>query len=380
MTLRILLPNIIVIALFIIIIFFIVIYLKKWQKQNAIKQCQGKISSLLSEISPTFHQEKKSSQLWADILDKKEYLNTLCSNGSMIVYGTTEMGLSTIFKKITNKINSDYDRTHRIAIYINIPDLPCTIGTIESSLPEDIYRLVLSSTINELLWNLENSIGKKIYNQSGLPALDTRLKDLLCNSIIEMPVTEIAQTFNETMALLDIKQIKICLDNITIVKPEKLPFLLSLLMRTFQSSGRMDLVFGGEMEKLQLIIDTREGPVGIQFGHDIFLGLNVNELLLPHTEDIEHISTEGSLRAHFIQHALTKINLYPEASPSSFQQYIKNVFLDSDSWITLFQFHNGDLEMIMNSLHPLLDWTRTNNTRINHDNFQEIYTQLANNS
>jgi hypothetical protein len=208
--------------------------------------------------------------------------------------------------------------------------------------------------VDPLLQDLAEEMGEEAFLKSGLRSLDIELKDQLAASIVDMPVAGISQTLSDLWNLAGIAQVKLCLDNAAEVRFEHQAVLLSLLLRTFEHTRQADMVIGGKMDELQLMASTSQGPVGIQFGHDIFLGLNLEDLLLPHADEID-IELDGGPRSAWLTAVLSEAG-----DTVSLEDFKNNLFDPPENWKQLFHDCGGDLGRTAGVIAAVVAWKQKN--------------------
>ena len=297
---------------------------------------------------------------WIDILTQQGYIEPLYASGSMMILGSPGMGLSEVLKQMVRHLNSHFGEERRMGIYLDAKQLTCVVALtgaeqgVENSFPEEIYRAIVVHMVDPLLQDLEEEMGEGPFLKSGLRSLVIDLKDQLAASIVDMPVAGISQTLSQIWNTAGITQVVLCLDNAALVRCEHQAVLLSLLLRTFEHGRQGDLVIGGRMDELQLMASTPQGPVGIQFGHDIFLSLNLEALLLPQA-DVFDIELEGGPRADWLAGVLSDAG-----DAVSLEDFKTNLFDPPDSWKQLFHDSQGDLEKVARAVVAAVDWKQKN--------------------
>jgi len=277
-----------------------------------------------------------------------------------MILGTPGMGLSDVLKLVVRHLNSHFSDEHRMGVYLDARELTCVVEltgdeqSVENSFPEEIYRAIILAMTEPLLQKLAERMGETPFLKCGLRSLKIELKDHLAANIVDMPVAGISQTINHIWEIAGIKQVKLCLDNASLVQYEHQAVLLSLLLRTFAHSRVGDLVIGGRMDELQLMSSTSQGPVGIQFGHDIFLGVNLEALLLPQA-DMLGIDLEGGPRADWLS------AVFSEAGYAvTLEEFKNNLFDPPESWTQLFHNYQGDLNRVSKAVETAATWKQEN--------------------
>jgi hypothetical protein len=297
---------------------------------------------------------------WIDILEEQGYIEPLYARGSMMVLGAPGMGLPEVLKQIVRHTNSLIGEEHRMGVYLDAKQLTCVVEltgaeqSVENSFPEEIYRAIIIDTVNPFLQDLAERLGEEPFIKTGMRSLDIELKDQLATNIVDMPVAGIGQTLSQIWDMAGITQVRLCLDNAAAVRPEHQAVLLSLLLRTLEHNRQGDLVIGGKLDELQLMSSTPQGPVGIQFGHDIFLGVNLEALLLPQADAIG-IEIEGGPRFDWLSAVLTEAG--GAVSPEDF---MSRLFDPPESWKQVFHAYEGDLERAAVLIAAAAAWKQNN--------------------
>lgn len=326
------------------------------RKQILDKNIKELTKSFVLHSSLDLNIDEISHKIWLEVLEKNGYLSQLCESGSMLVIGTSAMGASSVLKWIVSTINKNVKETHQMGFYYDINE---ALLENENTFPEIIYQKIIIKMFESLLSLIENNLTKKNFLQSRLLFLKNTLNEKLDNNIIDMPLADISKVMNDIFNILGIDQVKLCLDNISNLHTHQLAFLLHLLMRTFEKTGKYDLVISGILDQLILMTDTPQGPVGLQFGHDIFLGLNLEELLLPQTDKIANFLDFG-IRSEYLNGVLEYLGFSLDKDIYGF----KDIFTTPNTWKSLFHLMNGNLDQIMHAIPIIMNWYKDNKKKI----------------
>lgn len=330
-------------------------YFQQQSKQRLQAACRKAAEEVIQSWLPDAPSNSVYAR-WVDILKEQGYIEPLYANGSMLILGAPGMGLTEVMQQVVRHLNTCFAEERRMGVYLDARELTCVAPltgdeqSVDNSFPEEIYRAIIVSLIDPLLEKLAEQMGENAFSKSGLQALDIELKDHLAANIIDMPVAAISQTMRQIWDTAGITQVKLCLDYAALVRCEHQAVLLSLLLRTFTHSRQGDLVIGGRMDELQLMSSTPQGPVGIQFGHDIFLSVNLEALLLPQA-DVFGIDLDGGPRADWLA------AIFMEAGyAASLEDFKSSLFDPPESWKQLFHLHQGNLEMVAKAVAAAAAW------------------------
>ena len=335
------------------------------KKQNLFKIHQA-AQDFVNSTTPDIKAESEAKMIWLKIVKSNGYLKSLHNKGSQILLGDSSMGVSIFLKDAARFTNDQFNTHQHYAAYINTWEAVNIAHEHEDiAFPEDVYRAILTSNINPLLLSIEEKLGEKKYLESGLPELDLQLKALLDNTIIEMPTVEIARTLNEIWSIVGIAYFRLFLDRLSSVNAEQMPLIIDLLMRTLQQSGKADLVIGGGSDDLILIRDTPEGPIGVQVGHDIFISLNLEDILIPATDNLDDVYLGNSPRGEFIKVILKDLPSGVKAVTMS--DFENNLFEPADGWKFLFAATRGDVDKIVETIPLIIQDYNDNHKKISRE-------------
>ena len=265
----------------------------------------------------------------------------------MIVFGTQGMGRTLLLKWLACQINNEFSTTKESAVYLDITEFIREQEKVGFISAEETYRTTVRSTITPFLRILQVVLNNKIYTRSKLPKLIGELQEELKLGMLRISPNHIQISLNRILHTLAINRIKLILDNLHLIKRENQPILLEFFLQTFGRNENIDVIIGAELNKLQLMCISSEGKNGVELGHDLFVALDLEQLITPKVDLKGGIYFGADPRKDLVLGVINYF-LYEYGQKSGFGKIenLKEVFDPDDIWRILFNLCKGDLTRI----------------------------------
>jgi len=352
-----------------LIIFLIIIFIggiggvvywivEEQQKRHSLNRCVETTPSIVASLVPDT-DISLAHKAWLQVLLQRHYMDKVNTPGAVLVLGGDEMGRETILRFVAQQINSRFPRTRTFSIYFDIAPISRVSQLMGKTILEEMYKRIVWNLVAPFSNSIYEILGEKDYRRSGLANLTNKLHLMLVKNSTEISYAEIRITVMEIWRILGIERTRICLDGITELGNTFTPYLLTMVMKTFGQSGKVDMIIGGDSRQITLQSRTPNSLIGMQLGHDILLAIDMDALLIP---ELSNIDTSDDIRLDFLASVLA--NSDSAIAQTISREKIIQLFSPPNSWKYVFEKTNGNLDIIARAMIKIAEYTQINGGKV----------------
>lgn len=302
---------------------------------EAIAQCRAGDQS---SIGPHTDQ-------WAEIVLRFSNTDLLAGPQNALVFGTKPMGRQAVVTRIANLVNTRFSAERHAAVYVDLQQMVSASTVYTWTSVDAVYRELISSPLSWVRTKLRLKPDRELQKH------ETQLAALLDTPVSKLNALALRDTFYAWMDRLNVRSLSFYIDDVSALAPGFIPVLLQMLLDTFPRGGRVSFKLAGLKQALKLEERAKRGAVGMQFSHDILVGLDLEQLL--QTSDVNASSFDP--RQVFLLTCIQKLapGLAARVEPKPDPTW-ENLFDPPGVWVNLFKGADYDMEVIGIALENLL--------------------------
>jgi hypothetical protein len=282
---------------------------------------------------------------WAETVLKSSNRELLTGLQNAIVFGTKSMGRQAVMLRLANLVNARFNVDHHAAVYVEIEQMVSASTVYTWTSIDVIYRGVVSAALTWARTQL------RIKEDRELHKFAEQFETLLNVPVSKLDMLAVRDTFLHWLDRMGIQNLSLFVDDVSSLAPEFIPVLLQMLLDTFPRGGRVSFKIGGVKQLLKLEERAKRGALGMQFSHDILVGLDLDQVL--QAPDVA--ASQLDPRQVFLLACIQKLapNLAGPLQQQADPEWDK-LFEPADVWFTLYKAGDFDISIVATALANLL--------------------------
>jgi hypothetical protein len=292
---------------------------------------------------------------WAEIVVRVCNTELLTGHQNALIFGAQSSGRQSIMWRLVDMVNAGFEAEHHAAVYVELQQLVSASTVYTWTSVDAVYRALMTSPMT---W-AKNQLHLK--PERDLQRLETQLNTLLDVPVAKLDMLAVRDVFHSWLDRLGVHRLSLFVDDVSALAPEFAPVLLQMLLDTFPRGSRVSIKLGAVKNALKLEERARRGQLGMQFSHDILVGLDLDQTL----RLADTAATQSDPRQAFLLSCIEKFapellaRVQPLAQAKSAEQPKPDpawaeLFEPAETWFDLYKDSNFDIAIAGAALQNLL--------------------------